>query len=807
MESVSDRNVVRYGFGHFELQPGERRLLASGTAVAITPRAFDLLLVLLERNGHLVTKEDLLAQAWPGVIVEENALHAQISALRKLLGPDAITTVPGAGYRFELGVTPLSPPVESHAEVVPRHNLPKALTSFIGREQQIAELKGLLRQTRLLTLSGAGGCGKTRLALELAGQVAESYAHGVSLVELAALGNGELVPQTVADVLGLKESASEARTQTIASYLRSKHLLLMFDNAEHLLAACAELVQKLLARCPQLSILVTSRERLGILGELTYRVPSLSVPEPNQQHVAETLVACESARLFIERARLQEAHFGVTAQSAPAIASICSHLDGIPLAIELAAARVRAISVEELNQRLDQRFRLLTDTSRAALPRHRTLGAMIDWSYDLLNAAEKGLFSRASVFAGGFTLDAAEQVLSGGAVDEASVIDLLTSLVDKNLLQAEDHRGTTRYRQLETVRQYGRGRLRESAEERACKQRHLSYFVALAESGEDGLRGSEREGWAERLEAEHENLRAALASASEPDGDSTSGLRLASALFPFWYIGGYWSEGRGWLSPFLGAVPEGRMQDVRAKALNAAGTLAHLQGDGHFARGLLEESLVIRRGLGHRRGIASTLNNLGNVLGTIGDYVAARQVLEESLTIAREIGDTWGTGRALMSLARLVYGQREIGLARVLAQECVDIEREVAGLDISDALAVLSALALEEGDAAAAVMLCCDALAKPMDRVHAHDLLETTACAESVLGNATAAAVIWGHTERLRQDIGMSLSHFDQLRHEHSVAKARAVAADYAEFDSAWQRGRAMTTAQAITFVLDPEAA
>src|SRR5215468_6405714 len=281
--------TIRYRFGHFELQPGERRLLAAGTTVALEPRAFNLLVALVEREGRLATKEYLLEQAWPpGVIVEENALHSQISALRKVLGADAITTVTGAGYRFALALVRNAEASASTPGAAPRHNLVRQLTSFVGRERQIADLKELLRQTRLLTLSGAGGCGKTRLALELAIQVSDAYEHGVWLVELDALVDGQLVPQTVADVLGLKERVGESFTQALLSHLAPKHLLLVLDNAEHLLAACAQLARTLLQRCPQLTVLVTSRERLGVLGELIYRVPSLSVPNPNQKHVAET---------------------------------------------------------------------------------------------------------------------------------------------------------------------------------------------------------------------------------------------------------------------------------------------------------------------------------------------------------------------------------------------------------------------------------------------------------------------------------------------------------------------------------------
>jgi non-specific serine/threonine protein kinase len=801
---VSDHNAVRYCFGRFELQPGERRLLASGTAVAITPRAFDLLVVLLERNGRLVTKEDLLAQVWPGVIVEENALHAQISALRKLLGPEVITTVPGTGYRLGLDVTPIQQETKSHAAGGAEHNLPKALTSFVGREQQLGELKGLLRQTRLLTLTGAGGCGKTRLALELATQVSDAYTDGVWLVEFADLADGLLVPQTVADALGLKARVGESFTDALLGHLASRHLLLVLDNAEHLLAACAELARTLLQRCARLTVLVTSRERLGVLGELTYRVPSLSVPDADQKDVVETLIAYESARLFVERARLQQPHFAVTAQSAPAIASICATLDGIPLAIELAAARVRALSVAEVNKRLDQRFGLLTDGSRSALPRHRTLRSMLDWSYDLLNEEEKAVFCRASVFAGGFTLDAAERVLSGAVVNETAILDLLTSLADKSLLHVEEHAGATRYRQLETVRQYGRDRLRESDDESSWERRHLDHFLALAEAAEDGLRGGERQAWLQRLEAEHENLRAALAFASVREGDRVGGLRLAGALFPFWLYSAYWSEGRAWLSRFLDAVPPGATDSVRAKALNAAGALADYQGDRQYARSVLEQTVALRRKLGDRRGLAATLINLANVLDSTSDSAAARALLEESLAILREIKSRWGILRALNALADVVLGQGHLGLARALAEECVDIARGELDL-LPDGLNVLAWVVLEEGDAEAAAALCRDAFAtETVDRLGAQYLLDTAACADCALGNSIRAAVTWGHAERIHQDTRMSPSRLARLRHERSVASARAALGDDAAFDAAWRRGGAMTTEQAIAFVLRP---
>jgi non-specific serine/threonine protein kinase len=801
---VSTPTTVRYRFEHFELQPGERRLLAEGTPVSLAPRAFNLLVALVEREGRLVTKEHLFELVWPGVVVEENALHSQISALRKVLGADAITTVSGVGYRFALGLVRPEEGSASTQANAPRHNLPKALTSFIGREQQITELKGLLRQTRLLTLSGAGGCGKTRLALELAGQVLGEFADGVRQVELAALAERDLVPQTVAGVLGLKERTGETFTQTLSEHVATKHLLLVLDNAEHLLAACAELALTLLQRCGQLSILVTSRERLGVSGELTYRVPSLSWPDTTQRHVVEMLAAYESARLFIERARLQHLHFAVTAQNAPAIASICAHLDGIPLAIELAAARVRAMSVEELNDRLDQRFSLLTDRSTTTLPRHQTLRALIDWSYELLNEAEKAVFCRASVFAGGFTLDAAERVLSDDVASETAMLDLLTSLADKSLLQAEEHAGTTRYRQLETVRQYGRDRLRESGAESAWERRHREHFLALVEASEDGLRSGDRKASLERIEAEIENLRAALASTLGHDGDRLAGLRLACALSSFWwYSGVYWSEGRAWLSRFLAAVPAGAADPMRARALSAAGELAHHQSDLQSSRSLLEEGIALQRKLGDRMGLAMALAGLGSTYDTAGDRATARALLEESLAITREFDDRWLSARVLNSLVWTVLHQDDIGTARVLAQELADVARSLGGHVLANGLNTVAEIELEGGDAEAAARLNREALAtSTADRITAHNLLDTAARAACALGESLRAALIWGHVERLEQDIRMSIGGTDRLFHERSVASARAVLGDDVAFDAAWRRGAAMTTEQVVEFVL-----
>ena len=366
--------------------------------------------------------------------------------------------------------------------------------------QLLLSLQELLTKTRLLTLTGAGGSGKSRLSLQLAADLLERFPDGAWLVELAPLADPNLVAQTLAGVLNVKEEPGKPILTALSESLKTKHLLLLLDNCEHLLDASAKLADTLIRQCPGVQILASSREALGIAGELTYRVPSLSLPDPKQVQTPESLSLFEAVQLFIERALFQQSTFAVTNANAPALASICQRLDGIPLAIELAAARVRSLSVEDINSKLDQRFRLLTGGSRTALPRQQTLRSLIDWSYDLLSNAEKALLCRLSVFAGGWTLESAESVCSGDVVEDWEVLDLLSSLCDKSLVVSEPSGSSTRYRFLETVRQYARDRLVESGEGETFRGRHLSHFLALGEEAEPQLRGSEQVIWLDRLE-------------------------------------------------------------------------------------------------------------------------------------------------------------------------------------------------------------------------------------------------------------------------------------------------------------------
>jgi predicted ATPase/class 3 adenylate cyclase len=631
------------------------------------------------------------------------------------------------------------PPLKSLNNPDLPNNLPQQMTSFIGRETEVAEIKALLAKHRMLTLTGAGGSGKTRLALQAAADMLDGVGNGVWLVELASLSDPNLVAQSVAEVLGVREEPDKPIAKTLVNSLKDKHLLLVLDNCEHVLAACAFLVSDLLRACPSAAILATSREALGVPGEQTYRVPSLSLPDPKQTYTAEALSQYEAVRLFIDRAGLSHPSFAVTSQNAPAVAQICARLDGIPLAIELAAARVKSLSAEQISTRLDDRFRLLTGGSRTGLLRQQTLKAAIDWSYGLLTSREKTLLCRLSVFAGGWTLDAAEAVCadaqSDPEIDPMDVLDLLAGLVDKSLaVYEEDEHGQDRYRLLETVRQYGRDRLEENSlgensEADAVQARHQTFFLKFAEEAEPLLNGREQLIWLDRLETEHDNLRGALEwclDKEESPAKTQAGLRLSSALGTFWIVRGHYSAGWRWLNTALertGELDADEQQKLckwRGKAYTLAAGLASEQGNigeaqalfeqaatlaregdekttlAYALRGvgwcrmsqnkdqdktatqdLFEESLLLFRQVKDQHGITFSLRNLGDLAYVEGNYVSACNYYAESLTLARQRGDQHGVAGSLLSLGRVSFAQGDLSTAWNFHKEALPISRRL----------------------------------------------------------------------------------------------------------------------------------
>ena len=829
----------RYRFAHFELQPGERRLLATGKPVHLGPHAFDLLLAFVERSGSLLTKDELLSRVWPRVIVEENTLQVHISSLRKVLGRDAIATVPGRGYRFTIEVAGDAPAADA-----PKHNLPHQLTSFIGREKEIAELEQLLATTRLLTLTGSGGCGKTRLALQVAGRRLHAYPDGIWRAELASLERASLITQTVASVLTVEEQAGKALLDTVAEWVASRKLLLVLDNVEHLLAACGELVDLLLRRCDRLAILVTSRERLGIDGELTYRVPSLSVPDARGDATPEEALASEAARLFIERARLQRPELEITAKDATPLASICRRLDGIALAIELAAARVRTMSICELSRRIDDRFSLLTEGSRTALPRHRTLRSLIDWSHDLLREAEKRVLWRASVFAGGWTLEAAERVCSGVHVDRREVLDILTSLADKNLVTADTREEVTRFGMLETVRHYALDRLRESGEEDAVRARGLEYFLQMAEKLDESQVDEAQQRWLDRTQGELDNLRAALAWCEADATRAVTGLALAGRLYWLWTTRIHPGEGRGWVTRLLAADRTVEKHEAHARAFHTAGTLAFHQGDYGAAEAFHREALAIWRRLGDRRQMLRSLGNLGNVALEQSRMSEAMALVEEVVAIARGVGDRRSIVRGLNQLGILAFYFEDYTRGVTLLEEALPISREFGRRSAAEPLATLGEFRFRQGDLAAARAHLTEALEafrefgdkrgirqvlhqiglvslaegdigtarmqlreafamhqEAGDRLDIGEALSFFAELSLASANPMTAARLWGCAQRLREET--KANTLDDSRRKAQVAAARRALQDDAAFDRAWEEGRSWTLDEAIRHAME----
>jgi predicted ATPase/DNA-binding CsgD family transcriptional regulator/Tfp pilus assembly protein PilF len=547
-----------------------------------------------------------------------------------------------------------------------------------------------LESARLLTLTGPGGSGKTRLAIEAASSSLALYPDGVWFVDLSSLTDPGLVAPALATVLGLREQADLSLTSSLVSWLTGRDVLLILDNCEHLIRSCASLIDTLLRECPHLSVLATSRQVLNISGETLWRIPSLSFPDPHHPSQPEELRNYEAIQLFIERARLKEPTFDLTSETAQVVAQICYSLDGLPLAIELAAARVGTMSVTEIATRLDERFRLLAGDDQTAPSRQQTLRAAIDWSYDHLGKAEQRLLRSLSVFVGNFSLQAVEAICMGGPpgsagatdYDEYDALDLLSELVDKSLLIAEPWKGETRYRLLDTIRQYASlklsaatGRSESEGGTESLRKRHLLWYLQLAEEAQTFLQGPDQATWLDRLQVENDNMRMALQYGQEVGDGFADGSRLAVALGAFWYLRGYASEGRRWLESAIksNTLPP----ELMAKALNRAGLLARSQGDYSSAATLFMECLALYRRLGDKKQISAALINLGVVATNTGQYEEATTVLTEALSLKQEIGDKSGIATALNNLANIAADQGNFKEAGQYYEQCAVMQRAV----------------------------------------------------------------------------------------------------------------------------------
>jgi len=590
------------------------------------------------------------------------------------------------------------------AERVP-NNLPAQLTSFVGRERECSEVKNLLSTARLVTVIGVGGCGKTRLAIQVASELLAELQGGAWLVELGALADPTLVPQAAAGALGVREVPGSSLLATLADSIGQKSLLLVLDNCEHLAGACAALAESLLRACPNLRILATSQEPLGTAGEIAWRISTLSVPDvrvalPRTKEEAERF---DAVRLFVERAAASHGSFSLTDSNAATVAQICHRLDGIPLAIELAAVRVKVLAVDGILGRLEDRFQLLTGGRRTALPRQQTLRAAVDWSYELLTQKERSLLNRLGVFAGGCSLEAVEAICAWGELEKDGTLDLLTHLVDKSLVGPhEGSDGAMRYSLLETIRAYARERSVDGGEWDALEERHASSFLDLAERIEPKLQGPDQALWLDQLEDEHDNLRQAIQHfASRHEADHTQ--RLCGALWRFWWVRGNWREGRDYLEDALALDSASRRTIIRSKALRAAAVLARGQGDFDAAQAFLGESLEIAREKGDRAGIAAALFELGNVANEHLRLDEARSLYEECLSIRREIGDRTGIALALHNLAVVAEAGQDFVNAGKLYEEALSLHRDLGNRGMeANTLNGLGFVAVAIGDLAGA---------------------------------------------------------------------------------------------------------
>jgi predicted ATPase/class 3 adenylate cyclase len=727
-----------------------------------------------------------------------------------------------------------------------RNNLPLQPTPLVGREREVGEVCGRLRleEIRLLTLTGPGGTGKTRLALQAGADVLEDFEDGVFFVSLAAVTDPDLFYTEIAGALGLQESGDVSLEDLLKEYVGRRELLLLLDNLEQVLEA-APLVGELLSAAPRLKVLATSRIPLGIYGEHEYAVPPLSVPDPKHLPNLGALSQYEAVRLFIERAGAAKAGFEITSENAPAVAEICARLDGLPLAIELAAARIKLLPPKVLLTRLSNRLKLLTGGAKDLPARQRTLRGAIEWSHELLEEGEKTLFARLSVFSGGRTLEAIEAICDAEGDLPVDALEGVSSLLDKSLLLREEtSEEESRFVMLETIHEYAREKLHESGEAAGVSRLHAEYFLAFAEEAEPELEGPDQASWMERLEADHDNFRAALSWLLEA-GQAESALRIGGALWRFWKSRGHLSEGRRWLSAGL-AAGETAPVGVRARAMLVLGDLDVTQGDYPQGEEKLEAGLALCREAGNRRGEALALNILGFIASERNDLERAEKLLEESLALGRKDGMPVVIHNALNGLAVLAINRNDYARASVLQEEGLGMARaagDVRGISIHTINLGLRALAQNAFERAEALFREARELFwKLGDLLNASiadlnlgnlalarndfDLAEEQGVkvvvdlqeraevwgidgALDVLGSVAAsrgeirrAARIWGGVEGYREARGIPWPPDEREMIEPRIEAART-RLDEAAWEEEWERGRSMSLDQTVGYALE----
>ena len=861
-ESTARSRIVRFGI--FETDLTTRELRKGGVRIKLHGQPFEVLALLLERPGEVIPREEFRQRLWPtDTFVDfDHGVNTAINRLREALGDSAesprfVETLSRRGYRFIAPVDSQTRGRFSEKQVKPvkTHpaNIPVQRTGFVGREKEVAAAKELLlrQDVRLLTVTGPGGIGKTRLALEVAKDLAECFPGGIHFVPLSALRDPGLITSLIVQTLGLREAGSQSPLETLKrSFLDSSRApaLLLLDNFEHLMQA-APTVAELLALGLNLKILVTSRAALHVYGEHEFPVPPLALPDSQSKPSVEVVAQYPAVALFVQRAVAARPDFELNRQNASAVIEICARLDGLPLAIELAAARVKVLSPTSMRTRLASRLQLLTGGARDLPQRQQTLRATIDWSYDLLSAAEQKLFRKLSVFAGGCNLESVEAVCDTKGDLNLDPLDGTASIVDKSLLQRlEQANGESRFVMLETIREYAREKLEASGEDGLTRRAHAAYCLVLAEEEATEQGGADRPEWRELLALEHDNLRAGLEWLIET-GDAEWGLRLGAALFRFWEAREYLAEGRDRLGKLLKIPGAAAPTKCRERVLFAAGALAAEQGDFISGDALIGESLDIARQLGDKQGAAVSVNALAVLARDQSDIARAHSLFEESLALWRELGDLKAVARSLSNLANVVAFQGDYARARSLYAESLSIFRglrdrtgvawslnnqgDVArdqgdfvaaralyeqGLAIfcelgdcwgtAGTLADLGTLAREQRDCAKAHSLYRESLKIFQQLEHKRGiarLLECFARSAAAQQQAERSLRLAGAAAALRKNIGAPLTCAEQTKLDAILDPARQTLVDTTGATTAWLEGWNTPLEKTIEDVLMPE--
>ena len=878
-DPIRPSDSIRFG-EDFDLDLRSYELRRAGRVLRLERIPMELLLLLVERRGQLVSRDQIIDRIWgKDVFLDtDNSINAAIRKIRQVLKDDPeqpryLQTITGRGYRFIAAVVEgprkisvrgearelaaiLDPFSEKSAKPVGTRptNFPIQRTGFVGREKEIAAAKKLLlrQDVRLVTVTGPGGIGKTRLAVQVAGGLVERFPGGTHFVSLSSLSDPGLIASVIVQTLGIREAGGQSPLEILKEHLRDSlraPMLLLLDSFEHLIQA-APTVAEILAAGHHLKIMVTSRAALHVYGEHEFPVPPLALPDLRSIPSVEVLTQYPAVALFVQRAVAVKPDFEINRENALAVSEICARLDGLPLAIELAAARVKVLSPSSMRTRLTSRLQLSTGGARDMPHRQQTLRATIDWSYDLLSLAEQKLFRRLSVFVGGCNLEGAEAVCDTKGDLDLDLLDGMASMVDKSLVQqVEPEKGESRFGMLQTIREYALEKLEASGEQASTRRSHAAYCLVLAEEAAAEQCGVEDAEWLERFAFEHDNFRAGLDWLTET-GDAEWGLRLGAALFRFWEAREYLAEGRDRLGKLLKLAGAAAPTKVRARALSAAGVLATGQRDHASGAALFGESLDIMRLLCDQQGVAASLNSLAVVARARGDISVARSLLEESLVLWKELGDQKAVAGCLSNLANIVKLQGDNTHARALYAQCLSIFRGLGDrtgvawsmdyqgdvardqgdtaaartlyeqglaifreLDdrwgIAGTLADLGSLAREEGNYPGAQSMYRESIKLFRELDYKRGIarvLECFACAAAAQLQAERTLRLAGAAAALRQNIGAPLTPGEQTRLEASLQLARQALTETAGV-MAWSEGGALPVEKAVEEVLMPDAA